>query len=567
MKRRSVFHILSAVGLLMLPLLPAAAYELYSPGDWEVERLQALYFRSGVVFPVASYPLDARTLHGQAQALRRKAPTRELRGEIDWYIDRLAFKKEERFVDTRLDLAYEQFLRGAEAEFEEYYDFDRIAVEPPPLILLDLSAGEAGRSGTSISGEIRRQYEPGSFPSSTMFEPEDASFFSFENYFLTEGYFACRFDTLLLLFGRMPVHYGPSAFSTALPSKRLPYMDALYCQWYLGPLTMTAQISTVPNHAAEGEIEAMIGSGLDIDTTKLDADGRLGDPDPAGNSYIAFDETTVLVALHRFEWAFTKLRLGVSNMQIVSRPGNSFYIGDFFPVFSWHTAELGMHNNSLVVEADWNVFPSAELFFQAAYDDINAGELLGVGDYEIPTIYSYIGGLSYYLEGGALRGVFSLEGGLSHYLWGNFHEFDVERGNYLSRAIYRYKRDAGYIAMPMTSPHGPGARWIHVDIAMEEKAEKGRGLRAALHGEFLWKNREASLISTSYEEHDDVRRSSLEFSLLLGLPLEYPLTERISAVAEPVFISRASGSWAELSLGAAVEFGSRTILEGREKNP
>jgi len=277
---------------------------------------------------------------------------------------------------------------------------------------------------------------------------------------------------------------------------------------------------------------------------------------------LAFGVTNSFFSLHRFEYAFSRLRLGISAMQVVSRAGNAVYLGDFFPVFSWHNSEVGYHNMSMVVEATLVPFSGSRLFLQAGADDINAGELLGIADSEIPTIPFLLAGFGW--DGSLASRPFSLaaEVGSTHYLWGNFHEYDINRtgGNYLSRAIYRYKRDADYVLLPLTSPYGPGVIWFHSRARLDLFPFLDLDLQVRMR----WRNPLADMVTTEYTADEAIASAALVDDHRFSLKGEWsPLGRSWKEKAgshfyprlflEPAFLFRSGNVGFELSAGGTLE--------------
>ncbi|MDZ7793192.1 MAG: hypothetical protein U5P10_05705 [Spirochaetia bacterium] len=217
---------------------------------------------------------------------------------------------------------------------------------------------------------------------------------------------------------------------------------------------------------------------------------------------------------------------------------------------------------SLVAEMEYALLPGLVLFGQAGYDDINAADISGVGDTDIPTIYAYIFGGNYekMLSRDVLRLI--LEGGVTHYLWGNFHEFDPDKGNYLSRAIYRYLRDEETVLLPLTSPYGPGSRWVK---GSGEYAWGNTGFLTRLNFELVSHNSAADLVRTSYEASETVSEAERELWGRLGLHLQFAddfnAAHMYSVYIEPAYSLRNGGGWMELTLGGKLELLHRGILE------
>lgn len=538
------------------------AFETYVGGSPLVDELIVLYSQAGRVFPTASFPVDKAELRSYAADLRRDAESREIRAEIDRYLTRLAYRPEENEVVSEESLAYEHYLRG-DAVYTKDIDYYRSYIAAEPFFSWALSAGSDGGTGIHVSADLARQSDPYAYPDNNLFESEEGDPVAVENYFITTGYVTRRSGDLLFQFGRTPMHFGGSGFSSVLPSDRLPYMDAFYYTWSFGPLKMTSFFSSLYNSAGGSDIDSEIDEIQDASWSGITVtDGGLIEyTDGFGDVHtVAFDSTMILVAMHRFEWAFERLRLGMTALHLSSREDNGFHIGDIFPVFSWHNGQVGPHNMSLVLEASLVPLRGLELFAQAGYDDINSEDITGVGDTAIPTIPAYLAGARYSHAIGSAAVEYLLEGGYTHYLWGNFHEFDPERGNYLSRAIYRYLRDEETVLLPLTSPYGPGTVWLrwNADVRFTPS------WKAALITETVFRNTQADLVTTAYAASEDVENAAMELWGYYAVKAEYyrDLGDncRFSIYVSPAILVRDTAVWPELSIGGRADFFHRSLI-------
>ena len=531
------------------------AFETYVGGSPLVEELIALYSQAGRVFPTASFPVDKDELHSYASELRRDTESREIRTGIDRYLERLAYRPEENEVVSEESIAYEHYFRG-DSIYTKDIDYYRSYIAAEPFFSWALSAGSDGGTGIHVSADLARQSDPDAYPENNLFESGEDNPVAVENYFITTGYVTHRSGDLLFQLGRTPMHFGGSGFSSVLPSDRLPFMDAFYYTWSFGPLKMTSFFSSLYNSAGGSEIDEMNAAGLpDITVTEgvIEYTG-------SGDHTVAFDSTMILVAMHRFEWAFERLRLGMTALHLSSREDNGFHIGDIFPVFSWHNGQVGPHNMSLVLEASLVPLRGLELFAQAGYDDINSEDVTGVGDYGIPTIYAYLLGAKYSHMIADVPVDYLLEGGCTHYLWGNFHEFDPERGNYLSRAIYRYLRDEETVLLPLTSPYGPGTIWLRWNTDVRFSPSWG----AALITETVFRNTRADLVTTVYEASDGVENAGMELWGYYAVKADYTKDLgdncRFSIYVSPAILVRDTAVWPELSIGGRADFFHRSLI-------
>jgi len=487
------------------------------PDDPAVIELKTLYLESGRVFPTGSFPLDRRDLHRLALKLKEQAPNDEARERIAEFLEELSFNREVIRLGADVKLTYEHYLRTAE-EWEDYY---RLFFEPEPALAFDLYYTQDGLAVIDIAGSWRREYDGFSANNFLAFKPGNA--FAQENQFLQKGYFRYFFGPLEMELGRNKVHYGPSRYSSLLLSQRLPFLDALRLRLPIGPLEMTSLVSTLENRSAAG----------DLDLVALDA----------ATDY-AFVDNTILCTMHRFEYAFKRLRLGISGLSFITRLDNAFLLGDFFPVFSWHTADVGWHNLSMIGDVSLAPLPGLEVFAQYGVDDINLGSV-NIGDDPLPTIDAYIIGLSFDLRLPKASFSFYLEGGYTHYLWGNFHEEYA-----LSRAIYRYFMDRENQILPMTSPFGPGSRWIYGEIGWSNLND----ISASLFFQLIDQNTQANLIDTPYKASSTVENAPRTTTMRLGLDIRYTFKKALTAYMKPVLFYRDPLFWGELTLGCTLRY-------------
>ncbi|MFW5786595.1 MAG: hypothetical protein ACOCYC_05075, partial [bacterium] len=269
--------------------------------------------------------------------------------------------------------------------------------------------------------------------------PVEGNPLPFENNLVREGYLFLPLGPLDVAFGRQDLAIGPDPDDSLYVSRRVPFLDALRATMRLGPVKMTSVTSTLENGRADPDVSL---------STLSDGDGRV--------TY-GFDTSTILYNIHYFEYTWRRLRLGLGSQVVIARPLNSFHLADFFPVFSWHNADITPNNMSLVGDLSVCPLPGLEVFLQYGYDDIS-GETFGFGDSSIPTIPAYIGGVQLHDRrdpsgrptadrGRPLTLDASALVGYTHYLWGNFDDSEA-----LSRAIYRLEADGPRQSMPLTSP-------------------------------------------------------------------------------------------------------------------
>lgn len=513
-------HLVILLILLLHNLWAVYGQVSYMPDDPAVIELKTLYLESGRVFPTGSFPLDRRDLHRLALKLKEQAPNDEARERIAEFLEELSFNREVIRLGADVKLTYEHYLRTAE-EWEDYY---RLFFEPEPALAFDLYYTQDGLAVIDIAGSWRREYDGFSANNFLAFKPGNA--FAQENQFLQKGYFRYFFGPLEMELGRNKVHYGPSRYSSLLLSQRLPFLDALRLRLPIGPLEMTSLVSTLENRSAAGDLDlaALYGAAYPYDYD--------------------FVDNTIICTMHRFEYAFKRLRLGISGLSFITRPDNAFLLGDFFPVFSWHTADVGWHNLSMIGDVSLAPLPGLEVFAQYGVDDINLGSV-NIGDDPLPTIDAYIIGLSFDLRLPKASFSFYLEGGYTHYLWGNFHEEYA-----LSRAIYRYFMDRENQILPMTSPFGPGSRWIYGEIGWSNLND----ISASLFFQLIDQNTQANLIDTPYKASSTVENAPRTTTMRLGLDIRYTFKKALTAYMKPVLFYRDPLFWGELTLGCTLRY-------------
>ncbi|NBF40809.1 MAG: hypothetical protein GVY14_10375 [Spirochaetes bacterium] len=409
------------------------------------------YGETGRVFPTAVFPRSRDSLHRLLEDLH---PSSGSRRSAERAAAALDFREGDLRLLIDLDLQPETYL---EANREDLSFLESLEREEP-LLRFKTAYGVDGGPQLVTQTVLQREYDvelPTNIPL-----PADGNPAPFENNFIYTGYLYVPGDYLSTTFGRQQVHFGPSSRSSLMASDRLPYLDAARVSLTLGRLRMTHLVSTIDNTASDAEIDAGMPEVL-ADTVWEHAD------------QYAYGKNIIFYNVHYFEYAWDRLRLGIGGQMLISRPMNHFQLGDFFPVFSWHNADIVPNNMCLVLDASYAAAPGLEVYTQVGLDDVSA-ETFGIADSELPTIPAYIAGMRYRREadGPALSAL--LEVGHTHYLWGNFHEEFL-----LSRAIYRQNTDAGSESMPLTSPYGPGALWALVETSAGWDAGSGPAAGAA----------------------------------------------------------------------------------------
>ena len=426
----------------------AHAETLFLPGTPEVDGLVAIYQDAGQVFPTTSFPVSKAELAAFADRLDSvQAPG--LSDRLLGYRDTvLRLDDSHDLVSVSGAASFEYDGRTQDVQFDpglptalQVLDVQRLFLQRLPLGAIKLDYSRDGGFELGISARIEREYFFDPFYPTNLWEsdPAGGNPVALENQDIMRGFLMYDFHPLQVTLGRDKIHLGPGPHSL-WPSIDLPFLDMLRLRLPIGALTGDLVISTLENRQ----------NGLDVP----------GDP----NSGIEAPYV-ILMALHRYEWAFRTVRVGIGAMCIYARQSNAFNLGDIFPVFSWHQANIGPNNTVLVADASWTPLPGLSLSGQFGLDDVNLGGV-GVGDSGTPTIPAFIFDAGYTLGvGGSLSLQLGLEVGYTHYLWGNFQlgaASDSKGISPLARAIDRYYMDGGNALLPLTSPYGPGATWVEL---------------------------------------------------------------------------------------------------------
>ncbi len=567
---------LITVWLLFFTIFSVSSFSLYMPNDPEVAELVLLYTRAGFVFPDASYPLSLADLDNYASRLQNKTDKREIRDHLKIYIKSLNFEKGRVVTNNSYNLKTAAFINGdtyipdtdTDLEHTRYpNDFYSRFVKFPDMGYFGLSAGVQGESGLNFAVGLKREFHPETVVDTNLFISTSSDPAKFENYFVRKGYLAWKTGNFEFRFGRTPVHYGDANFSTFLPSDKLPWLDTFTYRYEAGPLTMTSYFGTIDSRITDDEKLIFI----DGSTSLLTEEGLVitfDDSDPNREpvlwidgvpSEFAFRDTLILNSMHRFVLGWEKLRLGFTSSIIVARENNAIQIGDIFPVFSWHNAVLGSNNMNLVFDAGYVPVPGLALYGQAAWDDINASDIIGIPDGSVPTIGAYLFGVSYVPEWmSELNLSVKMEIGTTHYLWGNYYAYDSWKGSYLSRAIYRYQTQQGNYWMPLTSPYGPGTWWIEGESSIELPVN----IDFILGFTYLRFNSDVNLFTTAYSYDPSLDNfDSTSFSVYLESGYTYKLSDNSDLEFNliPVWYSYKGHGWPELEI--SVELSGKKIKD------
>jgi hypothetical protein len=525
-------------------LAGAGAQSIFLPGTPPVDTLVALFQDAGMAFPTSSFPVSKAELARFADALALRAPA-ELRQAIQDYRD--VTLRDDRTHDRVSALGNASFLytyRSQDVPFDpglppelQTLDIQRLFLEAPALAGFGFDYSRDSGFEMGILARVQREYFEEPFNPTNLWESAPpGNPVALENQFVYRGFLWYDFHPLQVELGRDKVQMGPVE-SSLLLSTRLPYLDVLRLRLPVGRLTGDLVISTLENRK----------SAYDVTAT-----GGLDDPN--------FGPTVILLAVHRWEYAFDTLRLGIAGRCVYARSGNSFSLGDVFPVFSWHQADLGSNNMCLDIDATWAPLPRLVLTGQLGLDDI---DLNGTGfgaDSGVPTIPAAIVTADYRLPVAKGLGVdFSFEAGYTHYLWGNFSLDTPANVDALARAIDRYRLDGGIALLPLTSPYGPGALWFELTTSLKglpwlDASVSVRYFQRMTNpaDEGLGAGLPVNLVDTPYAASTAIENAPRIETWSLGCKLGALPFGFLRLSIEPTVYFRQGTAWVELGISAGV---------------
>jgi hypothetical protein len=505
---------LPLVAALLLSASVLAAQVSFLPDDSAVRDLRRMYAEAGRVLPTASYPLDRNDLHNFASALSGSTRNPAILRRLHSYDAALGFAEQAVCITARGDVCYEYTYRDRE-EWEDYY---RLFVERAPIVSLDLSCRQDSWAVLHARAEVKSEHC--GFVPDNLLRPCDGNPVAFENQILRQGYVHAYAGAFEIELGRNAVHYGAGRYSSLLPSQRLPFVDALRYGVRLGPIDMNTFVATLENREAVDDV----------------------DPAP-----LSFGSNVILCSLHRFEYHAARVRAGISGLCFVTRENNAFQLGDVLPVFSWHAADVGQNNLSVVVDLEVVPLAGLQLFAQYGLDDVDL-RTCGIDDNgRYPTTDAAIAGLEYTPPALHGRLGFYLEGGYTHYLWGNYCAP-------LSRAILRVHMDGDNRMLPATSPFGPGALWAYA----EGDWEPLQTLTVRTMAQVLSENSLANLVSTPCLGSRDVEDAPRIVTLSAGAEVCWR-HGTLSIGAKPMVFCRDGVWWVEATLTCAAGLQTITV--------
>jgi hypothetical protein len=535
----------------LISILPQSggAQTLFMPDTLEVESLSAIYSHAGRVFPTTSYPVSKAELSAFADMLAAHASDRTSQELESYRNEVLRYQAEEDTIAVHAAGSFEYTYRSQNVQADpglptelQVMDLHRLFLDKLPLVSLQLDYARDGGFEIGIAAVVQREYFLDPFSPTNLWEsdPGHGNPLALENQDIMRGFLWYDFHPLQVELGRDSLQMGSSK-SSLLPSPEVPFLDMLRIRLPLGRLTGDLVISTLENRPG-----------------KYDVTVNPGDPQ--------FGPSIILTAIHRWEYAFDTVRVGIAAMCVYARDGNAFNLGDIFPVFSWHQADIGPNNTSFIADVTWVPLPGLTLSLQGGLDDVNLSGV-GVQDAAAPTIPAIIFDADYLWDtGSGLSLDFGLELGYTHYLWGNF-SLDTGYKDSLARAIDRYRLDGGTVILPLTSPYGPGATWVNLAAtlhglpSMETTATLGyfsRMTNPATGAAVTLLEKYISSSAIESAPHVDTWSAGLSLN---AFPFGF-----LKVIIQPTMyiqVDNRSGSyktWLDLALGVSVVGESRTRL-------
>ncbi len=512
-----------------LPATPAFARTQYLPRDSEIRDLERLYSRRQLSLPTASFPVSKHELVEFAERLLQLSLSGEERAAVEAYIESLEYEDERFRYDYELGLSYQHFLPGG-IDTDDFYYLLR-TVEPSSSVRLyygrdDLMVFYLQADFVKDFSQFDRTENYTNFPPFLDGDP-----YAVEYNNVTRGYWQQFLGPLELVFGRQPAHLGPAPQHALHVSQDVPFLDALRINLPVGRVRMTLITSTLENRRAAGERDP---ANVNIPSSD--------DPDVLSYGYEA---SIILYNVHRFELDLDRLRIGLGAHMLLSRANNMFRLSDFFPVFSWHNANVVPNNLSLVGDFSFALAPGIQTYVQYGFDDINLNPI-GISDDDIPTLVSLLGGVTFFHGTRAAQRRSQVELGYTHWLWGSF-----EDDNYLSRAIYRLDLVGENRWIPLTSPFGPGTAWMK----LRTETEYNSGWEYYGRALFRLENTEADLAMNDYQNDTSVREAEWEPRSDIGLGVAYTALGRLRLSVEPSVALKRDSPRVEVILGARTALG------------
>jgi hypothetical protein len=517
---RILFALVLAVGVAF----PVQSLDrLYGPGDPEVEEVSRLYRVAGKPFPTVAFPVSKSWLRDAALELSGSLP-RAHSERLDRYIDGLGYSREEIRTAVELSFRPQAYL---ETDYLRESITEKLRREAPAL---SVAVSGALDDGPLLYTRVEAIREYRLNRPSNITPPLSGNPLPYEFNNLYEGYLYWPLEFFTITFGRQKLDLGPAPRSSIALAPELPYLDALRLTLDLGPVRMHHTIASIDNTEARQDVEL---------------------PTPE-NDFYAFDRNQIFFNTHYFEYRFETWRLGVGANLVVSREMNNFALSDFFPVFSWHNANILPRNMSAFVDATVPLGPGVEIYGQASFDDIRTTGV-GIGDQPIPTIPAFTLGSRYSRIDATVVWDFALDLGYTHYLWGNF-----PRETGLSRGIYRLRAEGDSYAFPLTSPYGPGTVY-----GLGEATVTGPRYVLSLLYEVVGRKPDADLFTTEQEESDLLASQAYRPSYRIEIEGSYDLTDWLSLMLRPGLYASGSSVDLYLDLGGSISYSASRVVAHR----
>ena len=533
--KRPVTYGLSVLLVLVVAAVAPALDRLYGADVQPVVELRRFYRVAGRPFPTASFPVSKAWLYEAAVDLRGYAERRRIAA----YIEELGYAPEEVRTSVELDFRPQAYL---ETEYLRGGILEKLRREDPAL-----SVGVAGAvdDGPLLYTRVEAIRDYRIDHPSNLIPPQEDDPLPYEFNNVYAGYLYWPFEFAAITFGRQKLDLGPAPRSSIALSPQLPYLDALRLELDLGPIRMHHLVSSIDNFEADRDVALPAAADA-----ASDSDGDSGATDDRATVY-GFDRTQIFFNTHYFEYRFPAWRLGVGANLVVARELNNYNLSDFFPVFSWHNANILPRNMSAFLDASVPVGGGFEVYGQLSFDDIRTTGV-GIGDTPIPTIPAATLGGRYSRLGPRLTWDAAVDLGYTHYLWGNY---PLEEG--LSRAVYRLRAEGDGYAFPLTSPYGPGSLFGIASLrVIADRATFG------FFYEAVGAKPDANLFTTPQAESDELASQAYLVTHRVELEAAYALLDWVSVSATPGIHVDDGEVALYLDLGGVIRYGaSRTVAE------
>ena len=548
------FFLLIFLAIIIFPLWG----EYYYPDDPELKNIIHLTHRMGKVLPFSSFPVHGSDILDYAESLLTDRAVNRLNDSdfalLEQLIEGLEKQKEGKvLVRGGFTTAYEHRFSTGEINIDEMgvpnaEDFRRAYLNFPPMLSLYAAAGTF--DGIYIAGNFgfRPSWENDFSPMNNFFTKVDIRFDITD-----KGILAWNGNYFNLSVSRDTVHWGNPLGSTFYPSVILPYMDSLRLNVPLGPFSFDYMLASImPKKAGPGykDVDSTLFEDYGYDNINIYKSNPLGDYFGFMKDLTDTNPSVILVAAHRFEWNFGKIKTGAGGVIVYARSNNQFLITDILPVMIYHNADSAPNNLSLILDAQWAFFPGFCFSAMLGLDDLNA-KSIGIPDGQIPTIPGMILQLEYSMNSPKLFQSYIFEAGYTHYLWGNFAYTDDPKewyGVHLARAIYRYNPGKYAVLLPLTSPYGPGALWFKLK---SNHLFSNVNLNIGSELLFLAKKNGVNLVDTPYRKQDSLNGFDQLF-VALDIPVTYKMDTKAGQLeffVSPSLFFGTGGTAFECTLG------------------